>query len=181
MTPRVVRVGTHAVSVGSKTKLWTRLSTHRGTTSGGGNHRGSIFRLWVGKALLERDGALVPKPITWGKGSSAERPVRDAEAHVEQGVSACIGSMPFLWIEADDEPGTQSIRRIIESNAIALLSCCGSSADAADPPSDQWLGRHCPKEAIRRSGLWNVRDIGGRFDPESLDVLERCARETPAL
>ncbi len=179
MTPRVVRVGTHAVSAGSKTKLWNRLSTHRGTTSGGGNHRGSIFRLWVGKALLEREETLVPKPITWGQGSTAKGPVRDAEAHVERTVSAYIGSMPFLWVEADDEPGAQSIRRIIESNAIALLSCCGSSADAADPPSAKWLGRHCPKEAIRRSGLWNVRDIAGPFDPASLDVLERCARRTP--
>lgn len=51
-TPHVVRVGTHAVSAGSKTTLWNRLSTHRGTRSGGGNHRGSIFRLWVGTALL---------------------------------------------------------------------------------------------------------------------------------
>lgn len=39
--PRVVRVGTHALKPGSKTKLWTRLSQHRGALrSGGGNHRG---------------------------------------------------------------------------------------------------------------------------------------------
>ena len=30
-TPRVVRIGTHAVSKGSRTTLWTRLSTHRGS------------------------------------------------------------------------------------------------------------------------------------------------------
>lgn len=40
---RVVRVGTHALKPGSNTKLWTRLSQHRGALrSGGGNHRGSI-------------------------------------------------------------------------------------------------------------------------------------------
>src|SRR5690606_41344613 len=48
-TPRVVRVGTHAVSTGSRTTLWQRLAAHRGRTGGrhpgGGNHRGSIFRL----------------------------------------------------------------------------------------------------------------------------------------
>lgn len=48
--PRVVRIGTHAVSQGSKTSLWNRLSTHRGSTGGGGSHRSSIFRLHVGRA-----------------------------------------------------------------------------------------------------------------------------------
>src|SRR4051794_27245281 len=42
---RVVRVGTHAVSANSKSTLWKRLRAHLGTRSGGGNHRGSIFRL----------------------------------------------------------------------------------------------------------------------------------------
>lgn len=44
---RVVRVGTHALKPGSNTKLWTRLSQHRGALrSGGGNHRGSISGCW---------------------------------------------------------------------------------------------------------------------------------------
>ena len=52
--PRVVRVGTHALTTGSRTTLWDRLSQHRGTAKkGGGNHRGSIFRLLVGAALIE--------------------------------------------------------------------------------------------------------------------------------
>jgi hypothetical protein len=41
---RVVRVGTHAVSCGSKSNLCGRLKAHLGTRSGGGNHRGSIFQ-----------------------------------------------------------------------------------------------------------------------------------------
>ena len=54
---RIVRVGTHALKPRSKTKLWTRLSQHRGQeNTGGGNHRGSIFRLIVGTALIARDG-----------------------------------------------------------------------------------------------------------------------------
>src|SRR5689334_11893528 len=41
---RVTRVGTHAVSIGSKTTLWKRLAQHKGSArGGGGNHRGSIF------------------------------------------------------------------------------------------------------------------------------------------
>ena len=51
--PRVVRVGTHALTDRSKTTLWNRLAQHRGVArSGGGNHRGSVFRLLVGQALL---------------------------------------------------------------------------------------------------------------------------------
>src|ERR1700687_3320538 len=37
---RIVRVGTHALKKDSETKLWTRLSQHRGQErTGGGNHR----------------------------------------------------------------------------------------------------------------------------------------------
>jgi hypothetical protein len=54
--PRVVRVGTHALREASPRTLWDRLSNHKGyAASGGGNHRGSIFRLIVGTALLCRD------------------------------------------------------------------------------------------------------------------------------
>jgi hypothetical protein len=54
-TPRVVRVGTHALTEQSRTTLWARLRQHRGTLAGqnpgGGDHRGSIFRMHVGTAL----------------------------------------------------------------------------------------------------------------------------------
>ena len=52
--PRVVRVGTHGLKAGSKSTVWGRLRQHRGTTAGahagGGNHRGSIFRLHMATA-----------------------------------------------------------------------------------------------------------------------------------
>jgi hypothetical protein len=38
---RIVRVGTHALKTGAGTKLWTRLSQHKGQpAAGAGNHRG---------------------------------------------------------------------------------------------------------------------------------------------
>ena len=50
--PRIIRVGTHALKTGSRTTLWTRLSQHKGQPgSGGGNHRGLIFRLIGGRAV----------------------------------------------------------------------------------------------------------------------------------
>src|SRR5262245_40883935 len=71
---RVVRVGTHALKPGSQTTLWSRLSQHKGQErSGGGNHRGSIFRLLVGSTLVNP--ASMPCP-TWGIDSAAPRAVR---------------------------------------------------------------------------------------------------------
>ncbi len=58
---RVARVGTHALIAKSQSTLWRRLSQHRGVAStGGGNHRGSIFRLLVGIALAHRDRLALP-------------------------------------------------------------------------------------------------------------------------
>ncbi len=66
---RVVRVGTHALRTESGTKLWSRLSQHKGQLStGGGNHRGSIFRLIVAASLISRDGYEFP---TWGDGNTS--------------------------------------------------------------------------------------------------------------
>src|SRR6202000_3400907 len=94
---RVVRIGTHGVSAGSKTTLWNRLSQHRGVGGGaGGNHRGSVFRLLIGAAIGARDEKLAV--ATWGKGQSAPKDVREAEEDLEREVSRHVGSMPFLWV-----------------------------------------------------------------------------------
>jgi hypothetical protein len=61
---RITRVGTHALGDGSRSSLRQRLGQHRGGNSGGGNHRGSIFRLLVGQALLARGD--LPPCKSWG-------------------------------------------------------------------------------------------------------------------
>ncbi len=166
---RITRVGTHALKTGSGTKLWTRLSQHRGSArSGGGNHRGSIFRLIVGTALMERDGHDFP---TWGRGSSAPREVRQHEQPLERAVSAVIGDMPFLWLAIEDEPGPKSLRGYIERNAIALLS--NFDKEPLDPPSHNWLGHSCNRERVRVSGLWNSNHVNEECEPGFLDQLER--------
>ncbi|MFW9887742.1 MAG: hypothetical protein ACFFER_06135 [Candidatus Thorarchaeota archaeon] len=142
---RVVRVGTHAVSKGSGTTLWNRLRTHRGTISGphkdGGNHRGSIFRLHVGTAILNRKRLRDDYP-TWGRGSSASRKIRNKEYPIEKRVSHHIRSMPFLWLEVDDEPSKHSMRAYLERNAIALLSNYQKlgTINAIDPPVKELVG-----------------------------------------
>lgn len=167
-TGRIVRIGTHAVSAGSKSSLWGRLRAHRGGRDGGGNHRGSIFRLHVGAALLHRDREQLGEIPTWASGSSAPRAVRDDEAGHERRVSAHIGTMSILWVPISDEPGPQSDRSYIERNAIALLS---SQLSPADTPSADWLGLHSPRPEIRESGLWNLNYVQERYDRAFLDVL----------
>jgi hypothetical protein len=181
VSPRVVRVGTHALSR-SKSTLWGRLSQHRGyvggATAGGGNHRGSIFRLHVGTALLA-DGVW-PARIrsSWAVGSSASAAVRRGEYPLEQAVSQRIGGMPFLWLGVDDAPGPQSDRRVIEAGAIALLS--NHEREPVDPPSADWLGRKAERALIREGGLWNVNHVqeppAGRF----LDVFKHWLRRARA-
>ncbi len=83
-TLRVVRVGTHAVSRGSKSTLWGRLQTHKGQVAGGGNHRGSVFRKLVGYALINRENYTGPAAETWGEGNSASRDTRNLEKDLER-------------------------------------------------------------------------------------------------
>lgn len=158
--PRVVRIGTHALTSGSSSSLWGRLSQHRGTVrAGGGNHRGSIFRLLVGTALAKRGD--LPLPQTWGigsgRGEAARRcgvdrdEVKHGEAAMEAAVSRTIGAMSFVWLAVPDDPGPASARATIERHGIALLS--GFASAAMDPPSPGWLGRYCNRERVRRSGL----------------------------
>ena len=176
---RVVRVGTHALRPAGRRSLWNRLSQHRGSSSSGkGNHRGSIFRLIVGAALARRAGTSLPP--SWGDRSGASAVVRRLgldpstvtreEAELERRVSEYIGHMPFLWLGVDDPPGPASLRAVIERNSIALLS--HAQTPAADTPSDRWLGAFSDRERVRASGLWNNQHVTEPYDPSFLDEMD---------
>jgi hypothetical protein len=170
-TSRIVRVGTHAVSSGSKSTLWGRLRTHRGGRGGTGNHRGSIFRRHVGAALLARDGVEI---LTWGVKSSASRAVRAAEAEHERRTTVYLGAMTVCWLAVPDEPNKESLRSYVERNSIALLS---NRLNPTDPPSANWLGSHSPYAEIRQSGLWNLNYVSEEPDARFLAVLEELVRQ----
>lgn len=165
---RVVRVGTHALKPGSKTSLWNRLSQHRGQKrSGGGNHRGSIFRLLVGQALIARDSL---QNAAWGQGNNAPREIKEQEVGIEKMVSQHIGNMPFLWLKVEDEAGPDSLRGVVERNSISLLSNYGNPA--LDVASDLWLGNFSNRTRVNLSGLWNQIHVDENYDPQFLDILE---------
>lgn len=170
---RVVRVGTHALKGGSKTVLWNRLSQHRGASgSGGGNHRGSIFRLLVGQSLIAQHGYEHPM---WGKKNNAPKDIRMSEVPLECEVSRVIGMMPFLWLAIDDDAGPTSVRGLIERNSIALLSNMGK--EPLDAPSPLWLGHRCDRTRVRGSGLWNNRHVEEAYDASFLGTLEKLIDE----
>ena len=175
---RVVRVGTHALKPGAKSSLWGRLSQHRGTGAGGGNHRGSIFRLLVGESL--KGSGLFQEVVSWDVGNNASHAanrlarsreeIGALERPLEMAVSEHIRTMPFLWIAVEDEPGAGSHRGVIERGSIALLSSYGRPP--FDPASSAWLGAQCGRERVRSSGLWNNNHVDENYDPVFLDVLE---------
>ena len=171
---------------GSKSTLRQRLGQHRGTLSGGGNHRGSIFRLLVGQALLA-SGADPPCP-SWGvKGDKRkaceavgiDRPALDAlEAPVELAVSQYLSKLSFLWLDIGDDPSPNSQRGLIERQSIALLSNC--ARPSLDSASEHWLGHHSNRILVRESGLWNQQHVGEVHNPEFLDVLEKLIQDMGA-
>lgn len=173
-----MRVGTHALKIGSRTSLWNRLVQHRGQVrSGGGNHRGSIFRLIVGTALIARHQYDFP---SWDdRTPTASADIRAGEAALEREVSKVIGAMRFLWLPIDDEPGNDSARGYIERNAIGLLSNLGK--EPIDPPSAGWLGHECSRDRVRRSGLWNQNHVDDGYEPAFLDQLEQLIPESGAI
>jgi len=179
---RVVRVGTHALKLGAKTSLWNRLRQHRGTLSGkyegGGNHRGSIFRLHVGTSLHSK--YIWDKMImdNWACGSSATAEIRMIEQPLEQAVSRHIRSMPFLWVDVNDPPSPNSKRGFIERNSIALLNNFPNvgtdheKQDCFDPPSKSWLGRQAINDRVSQSGLWNANHVDEAYQSSFLNKFE---------
>ncbi len=169
---RVVRVGTHAVTEGSSSSLWNRLRTHRGANDLGGNHRGSIFRLHVGKSLIKKENLDYP---SWGVGQTATKEIKEKEKPLEAKVSEVIGNMKILWLQISDRASVDSDRSFIERNSIALLSCSVRKIDTA---SKFWLGGYNPHKSISESSMWNVNYVEDDYDPRFLEIFEKFVNIT---
>lgn len=172
---RVVRVGTHGLKAGAVSTLPGRLRQHRGKRDGGGNHRGSIFRLLTGDALMRCDEAGICG--SWGSSGVAARTshrsqsMKESEAVLERAVSERLAAMQVACLDIGDDPGPDSQRGWIERNAIALLS--NSGKPDLDAPSPGWLGHHSSRPRVRSSGLWNQNHVDEAYAPSFLTDLER--------
>jgi hypothetical protein len=105
----------------------------------------------------------------------ANPPARTAEQQLERAVSTRIGAMPVLVLTVPD----RQHRRLIEANAIALLS---RRAGGVDPASPGWLGQHAASKQVRDSALWNVEHVDDIYDREFLDLLDDlvCGTSAPS-
>ena len=128
---------------------------------------------------MERDRFV--RPALWNHGKNlgiaaqslglTREQVIVAEQPLETAVSRQIARMPFLWLAVGDIAGPQSDRGRIERGAIAHLSNYGKPViDAASPT---WLGNHCDRECVRRSGLWNNDHVREGYDTQFLDLMEQ--------
>ncbi len=175
---KVVRVGTHALKKGSKSTLWGRLYSHKGRRSGLGNHRGSIFRLLVGISLANLKNR--PLPTCWGDKKARRKKMSQKELNAEYELEKCVSdkicAMPFVHLNVSSDSGPKNHRALIERNAIALLSNC--QKPIIDQSSLDWLGRHCNREIVRCSGLWNQNHVKERYDASFLDIMENWVTKT---
>lgn len=163
---RIARIGTHAVSDGSRATLWQRLKTHKGTNDGYGNHRSSIFRSYLGSALLNRHGRYLE---SWAQETN-DKQVLMLEKELERQVSDYLNKkFQVVCINIPGVPSKTSDRAYIERNLIALLS---SFNHFSDPPPADWLGKDAPSEIVRRSGLWNVNHTEEIYADEFIDIFE---------
>lgn len=163
---RVTRVGTHAVSRNSKSTLWQRLRSHRGSKNLRGNHRTSVFRQLIGDSINNRDDLNVP---SWNL-SDITLEERNQEIELEKKVGVYLGNMPFIYIQAEDRAGIESIRCYIEKNSISLLS--NYDRNPIDASSERWLGKYCFSEKVKKSGLWNQNHVeSDQWDNRLLEKL----------
>lgn len=169
--PRIVRIGTHAVSMGSKSTLRTRLRAHFGQGDGTGNHRASIFRLHIGNALIERH-QLRGKFPNWGVGMAASPQIRLDERSMEIEVSKYIGGLLFTYMSIGDRASPLSARAVVEKSTINFLTADGVPLEAH---SKEWLGASSAVEEIRGMGLWNIQHSGHKFIANGIKAVSRIA------
>jgi hypothetical protein len=161
--PRVVRVGTHRDG-----NFRSRIAEHYLFNNSKMNFNKdnpkpsdrSIFRKNIGRALLNRnkDAYLeiweIDFMISKNKMRFAEKRDIDKERELETEITRLLRSnFSFRFIEL-----TGQTRRMgptgLESSLIGTLALCSLCK-----PSNNWLGKHSPKDQIRNGKLWLVQHL----------------------
>jgi hypothetical protein len=167
-TGRIVRVGNHPRS---QNGLKARLTLHYS-----GNKNSSVFRKFLGGAILRKDNpnhpCLLPE---LGKGHWERHGMSTCEKckPIEAEVSKLLrNNFWFRCIEIEDK----DLRNHFEKKLIATLSLCPICK-----PSANWLGKFAYSENVRKSGLWNseyVFDESLMMDATDLEILEKLIKST---
>jgi hypothetical protein len=131
----------------------------------------------VGEALMRRDPSLAVS--SWDSDRPNDASMRIAEKQHEAQVSDYLGQTSLLFLPIDDQPGSDSLRGLIERNTIALLS--NYVAPSGIEPNQSWLGLQSGRDKVRRSGLWNQRHVDETHDPAFLGMFEGLIERIPAV
>jgi len=184
----VARIGTVGVANGSSNTLMNRMRQHRGNKkgkyAGGGNHRGSIFRLHVGNAIIHKNDLHNEYPH-WGKSNSnvpddiSTTEIREQEHPLEERVSEYIRSLPFLILNVPGEPGPKSDRARIEKQLLSTFGFYHRTKDYLR--DDRWLGTFSPKPEVYKTGLWNINHVDGFCSPSVLHDVQQYLEQTEPL
>jgi hypothetical protein len=140
--PRIVRVGNHPRSVGG---LRNRLRNHYS-----GNKNGSVFRKFLGGALIRRrnpnDSCLLPEPGQGHWERHGERTCSRCKP-VEQEVSQLLKEhFSFRCVRIVDRTERNRFEQLLIAS---LARCPGCKASAT------WLGQHAYSPRVQQSGIWN--------------------------
>jgi hypothetical protein len=148
---RIVRIGNHPRA---QDRLIGRLKDHYRTRPNAKN--GSVFRRYIGGALLRRDNpqssCLMPAPGKghWELQNAHECPT--CAPYEERVTEHMKQTMRFRCLRIDD---------LEERNAFEALLIATVAACPICTPSPEWLGQHCYSPAVRATGLWNSEFVYG--------------------
>lgn len=167
--PRITRIGNHPRA---QHGLVRRLNDHYRTKR---DHKNwSVFRRYLGGALLRRDGkraCLEPEPGQghWESGEGLEC---DNCAPYEGLVTARLQSrFTFSCVAVEN----QTLRNQFEKRLIATVAMCRECN-----PSETWLGSQAYSHLVRSSGLWNSQHLRGPgmtdLDLSEFSRLARASR-----
>jgi hypothetical protein len=148
--PRISRIGNHPLA---QDRLRGRLGDHYATRRDAKN--GSVFRRYLGGALLRRDGmggCLEPGPGAGHWERAKGRECDDCAGYEERVTEYLRSRFLFACVRIDD----QALRNHLEHRLIASVAQCRECT-----PSSGWLGLHAYPEKVRASGLWNANDVDG--------------------
>lgn len=159
---RVVRVGNHPYSSNG---LKRRLQLHYS-----GNKNSSVFRKFLGGALMRRENPAHPCLPHWEKQG---QPTCKVCRKVEEDVSNLLRANFYFRCVKIEDKGT---RNLLEKKLIATISSCKICK-----PSGNWLGRYAYSDLVRSSGLWNsnyVYDGDWVMSAEDLNLLRNLIQLT---
>lgn len=142
---RITRIGTHVADGNLKQRLRNHFMVE--------NKDASVFRKNIGQALLNK--VHDPYLKAWGLDTSKPKVQADNASLIDTRKQASIECQVTEFLRAQITftciPVTQSDDRLRYEEAIISTLAHASGFHS----SQNWLGRHNPKEPIIRSGLWN--------------------------